>query len=169
MDFFAGFQRNMLENSININNFNWNPIVLKKKTLLKPLKITIFWPNLHKNVSPWATPKTENNFFAGIIKHHISFQKLLSKYHMFWLSYEYFSLLRDVFLLKSVIFSQNCTVCVWNEICILGLKKLETENWYLAKDQGALFINKKVMRLISIAKTSCLVPFLFSTAIIFFG
>ena len=81
---------------------------------------------------------------------------------MFWLSYEYFSLLRDAFLLKSIIFSQNCTVCVWNEICILGLKKLE-------KDQGALFINKKVMRLISIAKTSCLVPFLFSTAIIFFG
>ena len=70
IDFFAGFQRNMLENSININSFNWNLIVLKKKTLLKPLKITIFWPNLHKNGSPWAKPKTENNFFAEIMKYH---------------------------------------------------------------------------------------------------
>ena len=28
--FFAGFQWNMLEDLININNFNWNPIDLKK-------------------------------------------------------------------------------------------------------------------------------------------
>ena len=27
--FFAGFQWNMLEDSISINNFNWNPVVLK--------------------------------------------------------------------------------------------------------------------------------------------
>ena len=29
-DFFAGFQWNMLGDSIKINNFNWNPLVLKK-------------------------------------------------------------------------------------------------------------------------------------------
>ena len=34
----------MLENSININNFNCNPVLLKKK-LVKPLKNTIFAPN----------------------------------------------------------------------------------------------------------------------------
>ena len=28
-DFFAGFQWNMLGDSININNFNCNPVVLK--------------------------------------------------------------------------------------------------------------------------------------------
>ena len=39
--FYAGFQWNMLGNSININNFNCNPIVLKI-FLLKSLKIAIF-------------------------------------------------------------------------------------------------------------------------------
>ena len=39
--FFCGFQWNLLEDSININNFNWNTIVLKKK-LIKSLKITNF-------------------------------------------------------------------------------------------------------------------------------
>ena len=28
--FFAGFQWNMLEDSINVNNCNWNSVVLKK-------------------------------------------------------------------------------------------------------------------------------------------
>ena len=32
----------MFEDLINVNNFNSNLVVLKKK-LLKPLKITIFW------------------------------------------------------------------------------------------------------------------------------
>ena len=32
--FIAGFQWNMSGDSININNFNWNPVVKKKKTLL---------------------------------------------------------------------------------------------------------------------------------------
>ena len=56
--FFAGFQWNMLGNSININNFNLNPVVLKKK--LKPLKITILW-------SPWAMP-AKKTFFKEITK-----------------------------------------------------------------------------------------------------
>ena len=37
----------MLGDSININNFNCNPIVLKKK-IVKPLKIAILGANLHK-------------------------------------------------------------------------------------------------------------------------
>ena len=61
-DFFAGFQWNMLRDSININNFNWNLVVLKKK-LLKPLKITIFWPKLRKNGAPWAMPKRKKQLF----------------------------------------------------------------------------------------------------------
>ena len=35
---------------------------------LKPLKITIFWPNLCKKGSLWATPKTKHFFFAEIAK-----------------------------------------------------------------------------------------------------
>ena len=57
--FLPGFQWNILGDSIN-NNFNWNPVVLKK--LLKPLKITIFDPTCAKIESPWAMPQTENNF-----------------------------------------------------------------------------------------------------------
>ena len=41
----------MLGDWINVINFNLNPQVLKKK-LLKPLKITIFRPDLHKNGIP---------------------------------------------------------------------------------------------------------------------
>ena len=54
-------------------------------------------------------PKQENNFFAEITKpnHITSFQKkfILLKYHMFWLSYECFSILYDAFcsVLESVI------------------------------------------------------------------
>ena len=49
--FFVYFPMKYVWDSININNFNWNPEVLQKK-LLKPLKITIFWPNLCKNGVP---------------------------------------------------------------------------------------------------------------------
>ena len=58
LTYFAGFQWNMLRDSIDFSNFNWNPVVL-----LKPLKITTFWPNFcAKMQSPWATPKTKNIF-----------------------------------------------------------------------------------------------------------
>ena len=57
--FFTGFQWNILGDLISINNFNWNPVVLKK--LLKYLKITIFWPNLCKNgfLMGYAPPKKQ--------------------------------------------------------------------------------------------------------------
>ena len=51
-DFFAGFQWNMLRDSININNFNWNLVLLKK-----------LWPKLHKNGASWAMPKRKKQLF----------------------------------------------------------------------------------------------------------
>ena len=52
----------MLGDSINFNNFNWNPVVLKKN-LLKPLKLAIFGAICAKMGFPWTTPKTKNFFF----------------------------------------------------------------------------------------------------------
>ena len=67
--FFAVFQWSILENSINIKNFNWNPVVLKK-SLLKPLKITIFRPA--QLVQKWGPhgphPKQKKKFFSEITK-----------------------------------------------------------------------------------------------------
>ena len=52
-------------NSINTKKFNWNPAVLKKIAKTS----SYFWPNLcAKMGSPWAMPKTKNNFFFKIIK-----------------------------------------------------------------------------------------------------
>ena len=52
--------------------------------------------------------QNEKQFFFGR-NQIISFQKLfiLSKYYMFWLSYEPFSILSDVFCQKYVISSLN--------------------------------------------------------------
>ena len=58
----TGFQLDMLGNSINIKNFIWNQVVLKKN-LQKPLKITIIWPNLCKKGVPMG-----HNLFSEIIK-----------------------------------------------------------------------------------------------------
>ena len=49
----------MLGNSINIKNFNWNPVVLKN--LLR--KITIFLPSLCKNVPMGHTQNKKVFFF----------------------------------------------------------------------------------------------------------
>ena len=43
--FSTGFQWNMLEDSININNCNWNPVVLKKN-VVKPSKNYYFLAQL---------------------------------------------------------------------------------------------------------------------------
>ena len=51
----------MLGDSMNINNFNWNPVVLKKKKL-EP------GPTCAKMGSLCTTPKTKNFFFSEITK-----------------------------------------------------------------------------------------------------
>ena len=66
-DFFSCFQLNMLGDSININGFNWNPVVLKK--IAKTSKGYHFLAQLvQKMGSPWATPKTKKSVFAEITK-----------------------------------------------------------------------------------------------------
>ena len=57
----------MLGDSININNFCCNPVVLKKK-LVNPLKTAFSGPIYTTKGSAWATPKMKNNFFAEITK-----------------------------------------------------------------------------------------------------
>ena len=70
-----------------------------------------FWGTIcAKMGSVWVTIKTNNIFFLQKEqKQIISFQKLfiLSKYNMFWLSYERFSIFCDVVLRKSVISCHN--------------------------------------------------------------
>ena len=66
-DFFAGFQWSMLGNSINIKNFNWNPVVLKN-LLRKPLKITIFLPDLCKNVPMGHIQNKKTIFYSETTK-----------------------------------------------------------------------------------------------------
>ena len=56
----------MLGNSIDFKNFNWNLVVLKK-ILLKPLKITIFRPNLCKNGVLMGHAQKKKQFFSSEI------------------------------------------------------------------------------------------------------
>ena len=81
-DFFAGFQWNMLRNSITIKKFNYNPVVLKNFATTS--KDYYFSAQLGPKLgSSWATPKTK------IIRNNknqiLSFQNLftLTKYRMF--------------------------------------------------------------------------------------
>ena len=83
----------MLRDSINTISFCCNPVVLKKKNLIRPLKIAFLSPVCRL---AWVMLKMKNNFFFWQKKKQtISFQKLfiLSKYHLLWLSYEIFSIL----------------------------------------------------------------------------
>ena len=102
------------------------------KILLKPLKVTIFWPNLCKNgVTMGHTQIKKQIFFSEIIRPDLSFQNLfiLTKYHMFWLSYECFSILCNAFLLKSPISSHNsCVTSVPSHHTLTLLEKL----WYFS-------------------------------------
>ena len=103
--FFAGFQWSMLGNSINFKNFDWNPVVLKTS------KNYYFLAQLVQNWSHHGPrPKQKNNvFFQKQQNEILSFQNLfiLTKYRVFWLSYECFSRLCNAFLLKSAISSDN--------------------------------------------------------------
>ena len=66
----------MLRDSININNFNCNPVVLKIN-LVKPLKIAFLGPNLHtKKKSVWGTHKTKIKLYAEKTKADHKLSKL---------------------------------------------------------------------------------------------
>ena len=112
---FARFQWNMLGNSIDIKNFNWNPVVLK--FFAKTSKNYHFSAWLVKKWGPHGPyPKTKNNiYFRNNKTRSLSFQNLfiLTKYNMFWLSYECFSISCDAFLLKSVISSHSITAVLY--------------------------------------------------------
>ena len=64
----------MLGDSIHINNFNWNPAVLKKNLLAKTsVQITIFWPNLCQNGVRMDHTQNKNRFFSEIeLEHKLS-------------------------------------------------------------------------------------------------
>ena len=84
-----------------------------EKKLVKPLKINHFWAQLaqKKGVTIGFNQKTkkQKKFLQKKQNQIINFQEklILSKYHIFWLSYECFSILYDVFMLKRVISSGN--------------------------------------------------------------
>ena len=86
---------------INLNNLCCNPVVLRK--IGKPLKSCFLGPNCTEKGSWWD--KMKNIFFKqNYLQQIICFQKIfiLSKYHMFWLSYESFSILSNVFQCSKV-------------------------------------------------------------------
>ena len=60
---YVGFQWFMLVDSINVNNFNCNPIILKN-ILVKPLTITIFGHNLRKKGVTIGHAQNEKQFFT---------------------------------------------------------------------------------------------------------
>ena len=71
LGFFAGFQWNMLGDSISINNFNCNPVVL---IFFFAKTSKIFGPNLRKKRSQYGSHPKQKHFFAEMIKtdHKIS-------------------------------------------------------------------------------------------------
>ena len=94
----------MLGDSININNFCCNPVVLEKKK--NPVGIAFLGgPICTTKGSAWAMPKMKNNFFFLFFRNNKSrssaFRNFnLTKYHMFWLSSESFSTMCDIFFIK---------------------------------------------------------------------
>ena len=80
--------------------------ISSEKKLVKSLKNCFYGTNLHrKGIIMGQAQNKKLFFFQKKQKQIISFQKffILSKYQMFWLSYESFSILSDVFVKKSVI------------------------------------------------------------------
>ena len=69
LDFSADFQWNMLKDSININNCNWNQVVSEKKCAkCKTSRNYHFWGNFHNNGVPMGHAQNKNNFFSEITK-----------------------------------------------------------------------------------------------------
>ena len=80
-----------------------------EKFWLKPLKIAIFGPNLHKKGSVRATPKTNRIFFSEMTKadHELSKTFYFIKISCFDWVMNVFLFCGDFFLLKRVISSHN--------------------------------------------------------------
>ena len=70
LDFSADFQWNMLKDSININNCNWNQVVSEKKCAkCKTSKNYHFWGNFHNNGIPMGHAQNKSTiFFSEITK-----------------------------------------------------------------------------------------------------
>ena len=70
LDFSADFQWNMLKDSININNCNWNQVVSDKKCAkCKTSKNYHFWGNFHNNGVPMGHAQNKNTIcFSEITK-----------------------------------------------------------------------------------------------------
>ena len=60
--FFAAFHLNMSRDSINICNFNWNPVFPKK--IAKTTENYQFWSNLYKNGVSMGYTRNKNQFFC---------------------------------------------------------------------------------------------------------
>ena len=93
----------MLGDSVNINSFNCNPVVLKK--IAKTSKNYNFLAQLVQKLDPHGPRPKQKAFFSVIAKPD---HKLSKTFYFIKISYvlvECFSILCDVFLLKSVIFS----------------------------------------------------------------
>ena len=108
LDFFADFHWDMSGNLINIYNLCYNTVVLKKiaKTFTDCSFRTLFGQKLSQQR---PCPKSSSIFFFW--RYHKLFRTFyLSKYHKFWLSYEWFYALYDILLLKPAIFGWNVGV-----------------------------------------------------------
>ena len=103
--FSPGSQWNMLGDSISFNKFNWNLVFLKKK--VKPLKVWIFGPSLHKKGFSMGHPKKGKTvLFTETTKED---QKLSKSFYFIKISYVLtkFYFVWVFFLLKSVISTHN--------------------------------------------------------------
>ena len=95
----------MLGDSININNFCCNPVVLEKKKK-NPVGIAFLGgPNLYYKGVSMSHAQNEEQFFFLFFRNNKSrssaFRNFnLTKYHMFWLSSESFSTMCDIFFIK---------------------------------------------------------------------
>ena len=73
-------------------------------------------------------PRIKFNFFPGNYKRRSRFHELfiLAKYHKFWLSYEWFSVLGDILLPKRSISSSSCMQEKWTHLfqTILGTREI---------------------------------------------
>ena len=111
LDFFADSHWDMSGNLINIYNLRYKIVVLKKnhQSFHKLLFQDPIWAKTKGQQRP--CPKSSSVFFVEITRgdHKLSNQKLFIslKYHKFWLSYGWYSVLYDILLPKLAISGWN--------------------------------------------------------------